>query len=357
MMTDQELIDGLRAELRQVQVPNDLLERVQAAADNDAPQTTRRPGRQAGWSSRSVRSWVAGGASLAVVGVIVAIVLSVGHRGQAPPSTVSATDSDRAQLVSSFAVLRRRQTATDLQPRLFLYHQPEHLSRAQMERARSIPFSDLPTQERNSGYAELDRPLTRVVSFPGSHTEVMIAPATFHVPHGAEPRTLGVDLTIGTNGVGRSGTGPRPTTVASVLANGLAVTAPDPTRPSERVALLVPDGVKRVRLSDLRPGSLLPGIRRRVATQTHRIAVVGIVRDNLALVHVPSPTVALSHADANTLPFATFATAQAAWIGADGSVIGRRKIRVGLTVHFTRPGRHATPPASSAFCKANPDAC
>jgi hypothetical protein len=121
VLSDQELIDGLRRELAGVQPPADLIARLREQAAG--PRVRRR-------GSRVPVGSLAVAASLAVaIAITVTALVFVHHRAAkqaSGPSTTHLAGGKRvtalAPLVSSFAVLRRPQTAADRAVRIVCPH-------------------------------------------------------------------------------------------------------------------------------------------------------------------------------------------------------------------------------------------
>jgi hypothetical protein len=114
MMTDEQLIErirmGLNDEVSELQPPADLLDRLRAA-----PAVRRRPVRPpSGLGGALVIV-----ASVAVVGLVVVAIATVGHRGSSSSgvsSVPAGVPTGARALVARMAVLRRPQTAADRLP-------------------------------------------------------------------------------------------------------------------------------------------------------------------------------------------------------------------------------------------------
>jgi hypothetical protein len=112
MLTDQELIEGLQAELALVQPPVDLIDRLrrQAAAGGDRGRLRRR-------SHNQRRRRVPGGSAALIASGLVAIAVAAGAlvlAGHRTPNAKQATSTSRpawlSELASRFAVLNTRPT-------------------------------------------------------------------------------------------------------------------------------------------------------------------------------------------------------------------------------------------------------
>jgi hypothetical protein len=97
-------------------------------------------------------------------------------------------------------------------------------------------------QLARQGYPEPDRTLLRAVTVPSLHAHVLIAPTTYRPVNGSRRRSEGINLLVVSPGNGGTGTGPRPATVASFLAQGLNVFFGMGAKTNPGV-LLVPDDV------------------------------------------------------------------------------------------------------------------
>jgi hypothetical protein len=126
MLSDQELIDGLRAELAELHPPVDLLRRLEQAA------TSTRVGSRRSWARPhvSVSSLLAGVGVAAAVAVVAVFATSIHHGASTPPTTrVVTADCGAAgarelargappkSLLTILGVLRRPQRAQDRLPR------------------------------------------------------------------------------------------------------------------------------------------------------------------------------------------------------------------------------------------------
>ena len=283
---------------------------------------------------------------VAVAVVAVPIVIAAGalilvraHRPSStssPSSSVAATaaKAERQELIENFGVFRRRQTSADRDRRLLMF--PFVFG----GRARGPALGSL---GRSWGYPELDESLVRVVAVPESSAKVGLDPATWRPSLFSPLRAEGLDVVMRTGTAStippasEVGIGPPPTSVAAVLAHGLAVTD-GPRRGGDTLngVLVVPNGVAMVTIRPIRLG------RSPVAlSATEYGTVSAAVHDNVAAFHFRSPTLVRRNAVVGTFGFD--AVAETTWYDARGRVIKSTTTSLGL---FVRVVDQRQPPIS-----------
>ncbi|MBV9605159.1 MAG: hypothetical protein JO027_08630 [Solirubrobacterales bacterium] len=300
--------------------------------------------------ARLGRLWPVAVSTAIVLAVVIAAVavLSHGHAPSAPARPGPAVSFDR-QLLDTFAVLRRPQTAADLRAPL-----PAFL------RVSSSPACLGANSARLPCTLKVDPPLIRTVAVPGSRYEVGIFPV--NVQSGAPPlRTLrDVAVTLDGPGVrGAAGTGPWGLT--SIRTRGLVV-SDYVSAGVNRGVFLVPDGVARVVIG---PVHLLdPSISTRFAPTDGATAAV---HDNVALFQLNGLTVQNLQLHVGKLgrffregsgrgcgiTFAIYAlpaTATVTWFAADGQLVNHFRLTLGVYVgtHHPAPGTTTVNPGCAA---------
>ena len=247
-----------------------------------------------------------------------------------PVPTVPGVRRARQELVSHFAVLRTAQTPADRDPQLI---DPFLAGRLGQQQA-------MQQQLKRLGSPRLDRELMRVVPVPVFNAEVAFEPTTWAPVASSGRRSEGLNITMRI-GVAKTippsqqfGSGPRPTSVGTVLDDGLAASD---GRIGNRLAgvVAVPDGVARVRLRvtgvDRAPDGVTPA-----AFGTADTAVA----HNLAPFELPIPRI-FDRRVRGTELMGLSATAHATWVDADGKVIRQTTtpLDVMLRLHGNAPPR------------------
>lgn len=301
--------------------------------------------------------------AIVVTVVVAAFALILIHHGRQsqPASPATSVKAARQQLVQMFAVLRRPQSKADLDPEL----DPGFFSLAsipeQFARRHKPPPAGLERRLAQLGSPKLDQALVRVVPIPAWHAKVGIEPATWRPSPSSRQRSEGLDLElwIGTKRTippsSDIGSGPRPTSVDTIRAHGLALADNAPGQNLIDGVILVPDGVARITLRLIRvihaPLSIDPN-QFGTATAT--------VHDNIAAFQLSIPAAT----SRNTLSgmFGTSAIAETTWFDASGNVI--KHTTTNLDVLIKVVGKRAAPPRGSIphdrrtqFCLQNPHAC
>ncbi|MGH2882253.1 MAG: hypothetical protein ACRDPA_06050, partial [Solirubrobacteraceae bacterium] len=288
-----------------------------------------------------------------VVIAIAMVALAVLHHGRpAPPSTTPSGPgggSPRAELIRTFGVLRQTQTKADLDRELLgLYLPTVDRRNGTIPPGPFIPLSRPAAALPRWGYPALDRQLARTVKIPAWRAKVLIAPTTFQPAPSSPDRSEGVNLAlwIGTQATippsSLSGTGPRPTSVGTVLAHGLALADVVHGTNTMDGVIAVPDGVASVKLGPFvsLPHETPPS----VGTKALNAALAAIqtsatVHDNIGAFQLPMPVVTsrrrLPHPPGAPPGFALFGIgtkAQDAWLNSHGQVIKRTTTEVDLIV-------------------------
>jgi hypothetical protein len=251
--------------------------------------------------------------AVAVTVIVAAFALTLFHHGrQSPPATpASSTQATRQQLIQMLGILRRPQTKADLNPKF-------------------NPFAGPLAQQ---GYPKLDRALVRVVTIPAWHAKVGVEPATWQPSRSSPQRSEGVDLElwIGNKPTippsSHIGTGPRPTSVETVRAHGLALAGNVRGKDLMDGVLLVPDGVARITLRPIRV------IKAPVRVDPSRFGTAtATVHDNIAEFQLTIPTVAGRNFVSSML--GTSAVVQATWFDAGGNVIKHTTTNLDVFIRF-----------------------
>lgn len=266
--------------------------------------------------------------AIVVTVVVVAVALISFKHGRASVSATGAgrASSPREQLIQTLGVLRSPQTKADLDPEL---------------RSLYIPFAHGHNQAYSGpsaalaqwGHPALDQPLIRVVSIPGWGAKVMIAPSTYQPSPRSRRRSEGLNVALRNPGSNLTGTGPRPTTVASLRTHGLTVVTGSRDG-TTRGVVIVPDGVARITLGPFRllraPAAINPG---EIANAT------STVHDNVAAFQLSRLTAA-SHHPRSSLVIVP-AAARATWFDANGKVNARTTTDLNLLVSLSGRAEHA----------------
>jgi hypothetical protein len=303
-------------------------ERVAAALSDPQPRRRRR-------SARHIAPLLVG------VSVLVPILIAVGavvllrgpSRSPAPPASVPSTHSEttsRQQLLHTLAVLRRPPNAASTRTIACVKSPPAPPSPAFIAcRTSGIPglFLSLPRSSptwAQWGYPRLDPSLIRVVAVPRFHASATLAAATWQPSSSSRRRDEGLEATIASSR-GSTGTGPRPTSVATVRTHGLAVSGGNATPQMRTVfgAVVVPDGVATVTLKPIRL------ISPPAPVDPHRFGTVTTsVHDNVAPYRFAVPYVKDRHA--KSLVYAVTVVARATWTDQHGTVIARTTTQLPL---------------------------
>lgn len=291
--------------------------------------------------------------SVAVVIGIAIVALAVLHHGRPAPTSTTPSGqgggSPRAELIRTFGVLRRAQTRADLDRELLVPYLPAiDLRSGTIPPGRFIPLSRPAAALKRWGYPALDRYLARTVKIPAWSAKVLIAPTTFQPSLSSPHRSEGVNLAlwIGTQATippsSLSGTGPRPTSVGTVLAHGLALADVVQGTDTMDGVIAVPDGVASVKLGPFvsLPNAAPPG----VSTKALNAALAAIqasatVHDNVGAFRLVIPVVTTSRSLARPpgapRGFALFGMgtkAQDAWFNSNGQIIKRTTTEVDVIV-------------------------
>jgi hypothetical protein len=302
-----------------------------------------RPGTRGGFARRALHlprlprlaTPVAAAASiLVVIAVAAAALLTIGHTHDqtTEPATHAITAHTRAQLIGELGVLRHGHAPAKLTQRS-LFGEQGPGSRRNLTGSEPIPGLV------GGASLRLDRSLARVVHVDG-YTVTLLP---------VDQRGHGTRLVATVNWP--SGTGlwnARGSILAPVAPVAIAHHGSNDveyaTGNANKAIVIVPDGVARVRLSQIRPAF---GHDR---TPTAIAGTSGPVRDNVALVTLPGVTPAAFHRTAQTLPQhggifrshhcamteeITFvqATARMTWLNASGAAIRSMTVPIGLDAH------------------------
>jgi hypothetical protein len=288
-------------------------------------------------------------ASVLVTVVVLALALTLaGQRHQRTSASAPGVQAARAQLIAHFGVLRRPQTKADLDPTFV---------------SRGILAPPLGPERAlvRWGYPKLDRPLVRVIHIPAWHAKVALEPVTFQPSPSSPRRSEGLDLELWV-GTARTippssddGTGPRPTSIGTLLAHGLGLTSAPRGRGFIDGVVVVPDGVASIRLGPIRL------VREPVTVDPSQFGIfTATVRNNIAAFQIPMPTVVLSHSK-YSMTFAGGGIAQATWFDAGGKPIKRTTTELDLFIKVIGKGPLPRPPRAavlrSRFCRRNPHDC
>lgn len=331
------------------------------APDHGPPAPVRRQ-HQRRRTLRAIGASVPIALSVGVAIVIAAVALIVIRHGNSshPSASAGTVASSGQELVQALGALRTPQTKSDLDP-VFVQGFLRFTSRY-AQRHRRLPTA-LERWLARMGYPKLDRSLARVVHLPAWHAKVGLEPATFQPSPSSPQRVEGLDLELW---IGSSptippstdiGTGPRPTSVGTLLAHGLTLaTGVRGTNMIDGV-MVVPDGVARITLRPTRlvaPPVTLDPSRFGTASAT--------VHDNIAAFQLPIPSGASRSMYSGE--YGIPAVAQAVWYDATGNVVKRTTTNVDLLVNVRGRGPRPGPPGPARlrrlrtqFCRQNPHAC
>lgn len=317
------------------------------------------------WFQRRVRTALAPVpvlASVLVTVAVAAVALTVAGHRHTPTSPTAATgvQAARAQLVEHFAILRRSQTKADLDPTflsggMFTFETVPERGRRHIRQSPGVDRALV-----RWGLPKLDRSLVRVLPLPAWHAKLAFEPASFQPSPLSRQRSegLSIELWIGSASTippsSDDGTGPRPTSVGSLLAHGLALTGGPRGRDVVDGVVVVPDGVARVTLGQFRlKGPPVTVDPRGFGT------VSATVRDNVGAFQMPLLTVASRRMYSGL--FGVGGIAQATWWDPAGKAIKHTTTEVDLFIKvmgkgpFPRPSRAAL--LRRRFCRQNPHAC
>jgi hypothetical protein len=242
-------------------------------------------------------------------------------------ASVNSETHTRRQLLQTLAVLRTSPNAADHRATACAKASRPSITFAHCR--MSGMFSVLPPFPPSSpmwatwGYPRLDASLIRVVPVPRFDATLTLTPMTWQ-PSRSPRRVEGLDVAIAYSR-GQTGSGPRPTSVATVRTHGLAISGGNATPQMRSVfgAVVVPDGIATVRLKPIRlispPAPINP---RRFGTVTTS------VHDNVAAFRFAVPYVKDHHA--KSLVYAVTVVARATWYGRRGNVIARTTTQLPL---------------------------
>lgn len=282
------------------------------------------------------QSRLSAGNALAAASLLLALVigagalLAVGRQRPAPPAAAQRVQPALRVLTAHFSVLRRPQTAADQSTQLL----PTPFGIPALHPAPERSFARL-------GYPELERSLIRVISLPKLDAQVAFDPATWRLTWRSSRRAAGLYLVmhIGTAStfwpVQQFGSGPEPTSVATLLAHGLAITNPHVAEGLSDGVLVVPDGVARVTLRPVR----LVGLPAPIGPAAYG-SVTATVSHNLALFQLPIP-VAITWRTASGV-YSARSIAEATWYGPSGTIIKRTTTSVDVFVTVRGKGPSPT---------------
>jgi hypothetical protein len=280
----------------------------------------RRP--RFGWLVMAIVSVVA----LVVAG---ALVLVGGDHGASASSADSVT-LGRQQLLRVLGVLRAPPNAASRRAIACAKSPPKPPSAA-FFRCRTSPvfllmppFARDPSVLAHEGYPRAETSLIRVVAIPRFKASAALIPTSWRPSPRSGQRAEGLELVVAYAG-GAAGTGPTPTSVASVRAHGLAISGSNATPRMRSVwgAAVVPDGVASVTFQPIRL------ISPPAPVDAHRFgSVTTSVHDNIAAFRFAVPTVIDHHA--KSLVYAVTLLAHATWSDQQGNVIARTTTRLPL---------------------------
>ncbi len=289
---------------------------------------------------------------LIAIGVTVgvtAVALTAFQQSHAPIPTAGAgsSSSSREQLIQTLGVLRRPQTKAD---RESLGNRVFDIVQRLARRHRPLPAA-LKRALARWGHPEPDRPLVRAVNTALVRT-VSIAPTTYQPSLTSSRRAEGLTISIEN---GSTGSGPTPTSVATLQAHGLGVFT-FAANDTNRGVVIVPDGVARVTLGSFRltdpPAAINP---------SEIVSAISVVHENVAAFQLKGLTAtATSRRQAGL--YGVNAVAQMTWFAANGKLIRHTTTNLSLVVNVhgrTQPPRHLVGSAikNSQFCLQNPHAC
>jgi hypothetical protein len=317
-----------------------------------------RPGRPPVFRGRrfSIGGLLTTAMSVLVVAIAVgALVLLGGRRGGPPMASTSGEFATRQQVLQTLGVLRappspaaRRaiacaRTAPTAPSRAFFACQfsavPSFFMRPPDMHSNPRARRAAREMAAREGYPRLDTSLLRVVAIPQFDATVTIAPTTWQPSPRSRQRAEGL-ITALNYSRGQSGTGPEPTSLATVTNHGMWVSDAQatPTMTTVRGAELVPDGVDKVTLEPIRIISApAPVVARQFGS------VSADVHDNVAAFRFPVLTARNSHR-ASAL-YGVTVIARATWFD-HGKIIKRitTQVYLSITVQGQGPGGVATNP-------------
>ena len=189
---------------------------------------------------------------------------------------------------------------------------------------------------------------------------MLIVPTTFKPSPSSSRRSEGVNLVLRIGSAAtippssESGTGPRPTSIDTIRAHGLALTNNVRGNDTLDGVVLVPDGVAKITLRVTRI------IKAPVTVDPNQFGTATApVHDNIAAFQLPIPTATSRHAFSSL--FGTAAVAQVTWYGTDGNVIKHTTTSLDVLIKVSgtksRPGGAGPRRPRRLFCQQNPDAC
>lgn len=285
------------------------------------PDSTGRAGIRRGLASTTKALPMLLALSVTVIVAGFALIL-FDHRGESPPARpASSVQASRQELIEMLGVLRRPQSHSDLDRELFgLYLTNLDPDTGVIPPNRYIPMSRPRPSLKRSGYPELDRRLARLERIPAWSAKVLIVPTTFQPSPSSSRRSEGVNLVLRIGSAAtippssESGTGPRPTSIDTIRAHGLALTNNVRGNDTLDGVVLVPDGVAKITLRVIRI------IKAPVTVDPNQFGTATApVHDNIAAFQLPIPTATSRHAFSSL--FGTAAVAQVTWYGTAGNVI------------------------------------
>ena len=271
--------------------------------------------------------------AIAVAGALVLL----GGDQSASASSANSEAHTRQQLVQMLGLLRTPPNAADRRAIACAESRPARPSVVFRDcRNSGIPavfllFPRSSPMWARWGYPQLDPALIRVVPVQRFHASVTVAPATWQ-PSRSPRRVEGVELAIAYSR-GQAGTGPTPTSVATVRTHGLAVSGGNATPQMRSVfgAVVVPDGVATVTLEPI--GLISPP----APVEPRRFGTVTTsVHDNVVAFRFAVPTV--HDLRAKSLVYAVTVVARAIWSDQRGNVIARTTTQLPLWLRVRGKG-------------------
>jgi hypothetical protein len=332
VLSDEQFIDQLRAELRaglEVLKPS---QELLAAVEELTPENGRLPHgsveRSAGRDQRRWRGRLRGlGAAVpALAAVIVVVVVGAiaftsfrSHQSSTParPGSASSAASSDQDLLRTLGILRTAPTATDRALAACIERSP-----MSPNCVRTVPptvrIAEHPALApvgasliASLRYPRFDLALIRSVATAGSADRITIFPASWRSSPPSAPRTWGVvvNLVLPDNNVDEVDVDP--TSVDALRAHGIAVlpAVDQPGRPTGLTvhsgAIIVPDGVVKVTVGTAIPANSSPVLEN----------VTAAVHDNIATVPLRTPTFN------NGFGFGDGSVLRVTWLDAHGKVI------------------------------------